>query len=78
MWMMEKNKGGRPPLYTKEQWAWIKKRRKEGYTLKEIAAFLGIDVNTVWRNIGHIDMRPKKPLELRKAEFNRLVGGRDD
>ncbi len=57
-------------LYTKKQWNWVADRRKEGYTLKELADFLG--TNQSWVSIHTRRKDILSPLEQRKSEFYAL------
>jgi DNA-directed RNA polymerase specialized sigma24 family protein len=54
-------------IYSANQWQWVADCRKEGYTLKEIAAFLDLGMGTVYLRTRN--KLPLPPLELRKAEF---------
>ena len=62
-------------IYSPEQWAWIGECYKEGYSPRELAAFLETNKNTVRC---HLPPRRERdslpPLEQRKAEFYRLAG----
>lgn len=63
--------------YSSAQWAWIDRKRKEGYTLTMLADFLGVSCETVRQNLRKInDPVPSKdelgPLD--KNEFNSLGG----
>jgi DNA-binding CsgD family transcriptional regulator len=57
-------------VYSQKQWCWIADRRKEGYTLKELADFL--DTNQSWVSIHTRKKDILPPLEQRKSEFYAL------
>lgn len=69
-YLINRNPGTRQleaDIYSAKQWQWVADRRKEGYTLKEIAAFLGLGMGTVYERTRK--KHPLPPLEQRKAEF---------
>ena len=63
--------------YTIEQWKWIARKRMEGYSMNELAEFLGVHRNTVERKLNEVTaFEPEKfkrpPLSTCIDEFNRL------
>lgn len=65
-------------LYTDAQWEWCKTKWREGYTIREIADFLGVHRQTVHRRFvadGIIvpDRYSLPPLKDYADEFNRLI-----
>lgn len=63
--------------YSDRQWAWIADRYREGYRIKDIAAFVRISRENVRRNLARMGVHPYaqdelEPLSSRKAEFNAL------
>jgi hypothetical protein len=56
--------------FNRKQWRWVAECRKEGYSLKAMAAFLGVKECAINYNIKRFRQLP--PLEDRKAEFNAL------
>lgn len=63
-------------IYTDAQWQWVADRIREGYTRKELSAFLGINRNAITNNLHRIGAYGYReclgPLEDRKEEFLRL------
>lgn len=62
---------------TEEQWRWIWDRWLEGYTLRELAEFLGLARETVRRRFQRMGLRTYakeelQNLEERRDEFNQL------
>lgn len=63
-----------PDLYSKAQWEWVAQRREEGYTLRELAEFLGVSIGCVTNHVvGYSRQLP--PLKSRVEEFNALRKG---
>lgn len=65
--------------YTPEQWQWIWERYCEGYTIKELSAFLYLHHETVRRRFQRMGRRPYHredllPLCDRREEFSALAG----
>lgn len=63
--------------YTNAQWDWVAARYREGYRIKELAEFLGINRENVRKNLARLGVHPYAqdeldPLSSRKAEFNQL------
>ena len=63
--------------YTNAQWDWVADRYREGYRIKELAEFLGINRENVRKNLARLGVAPYAhdeldPLSSRKAEFNQL------
>ena len=67
------HKPGPKGVFTEAQWEWVSDRRKEGYTVQQLADFLGVGVATVSIHTDGIDRAELIPLEKRKAEFYRLA-----
>lgn len=58
------------PLYTAAQWQWVAERYLQGYTMRELAKFLGVHHNTVAFHLQKLEVdRMLVPLEERKREF---------
>ncbi|MBP3485555.1 MAG: hypothetical protein J6J81_01845 [Oscillospiraceae bacterium] len=63
--------------YTKQQWLWVWERHCEGYTIKELAAFLGVHHETVRRRFQKMGLRAELredlvELDERRREFRAL------
>lgn len=63
--------------YTNAQWDWVAARYREGYRIKELAEFLGINRESVRHNLARLGVVPYAhdeldPLSSRAAEFNAL------
>ena len=61
-------------FFSDRQWAWIAERRQEGYSIKDLADFLGIHRNNVLRGLIRHGYLPEQrsalpPLAERKGEF---------
>lgn len=69
----ERDRPGRKSLYTDAQWAWVTERRKEGYTIQQLAEFLGVEPSTVRAHTNGPAKAELPPLGERKAEFYRLA-----
>ncbi len=68
---------GKQNPYTDAQWAWIAERYREGYRIKELAAFLGMSREHIRRHLAMLGAHPYAqneldPLSSRADEFNRL------
>lgn len=65
-----------PNIYNLSQWHWIADRANEGYSIAEIARFVGLSEKTVMNNLirikRHIPESERKPLNGMKADFNSL------
>ena len=63
----------RESIYTAAQWRWVAERYLEGYTMRELARFLGVHHNTVAEHFQKMEVeRMLVPLEERKREFMEL------
>ena len=63
--------------FTDAQWQWVVDRYHEGYPQSDLAKFLGLWRNTLFRNLQRLGAIPYgrdelEPLESRRAEFNAL------
>jgi DNA-binding CsgD family transcriptional regulator len=56
------------------QWKLVQDLRAEGYSLRQLAAFLGLNESTIRANTKAPEKVELPPLESRKAEFYRLAG----
>lgn len=70
------SRGSQNP-YTDAQWAWIAERYREGYQIKDLAAFLGMSREHIRRHLAMLGAHPYAqdeldPLESRAVEFNAL------
>ena len=59
------------------QWRWVGERWLEGYTMGELAYFLGLTRETVRRNLIRLGLRPNgrdelTPLSEREAEYKNI------
>lgn len=68
---------GKQNPYTDAQWAWIAERYREGYRIKELAAFLSMSREHIRRHLAMLGAHPYAqneldPLSSRADEFNRL------
>ena len=70
----QRGSSGQRSIYSKEQWEWVQDRRAEGYKLRQLAAFLGMNECTVRAYTKAPEKVELPPLESRKAEFYRLAG----
>lgn len=63
-------------LYTEDQWRWIADRYREGYTIYELADFVGVSYSTVAEHMRALGVLrgcyEKQPLRERAGEFNDL------
>ena len=64
-------------VLTKAQWRWVGERWLEGYTMRELAYFLGLNRETVRRGIVRLGLRPHgkaelTPLSEREAEYTHI------
>ena len=62
---------------TPQQWQWVAERWLEGYTLRELGAFVGLHRETIRRGLVRMGLRPEyksdlKPLRERRQEYERL------
>lgn len=73
----ERGSRGQRSIYSNEQWKWVQDRRTEGYKLRQLAAFLGLNESTIRANTKAPEKVELPPLESRKAEFYRLAGEGD-
>lgn len=65
-------------VLTDAQWAWVAGRWREGYTMDQLADFVGLGREAVRRGlIRHgarpIDKESLSPLEERREEFAKLL-----
>jgi hypothetical protein len=75
--MKKKSKPGNKIPFTDAQWQWVVDRYREGYPQTELARFLGLYRNTLFRNLQRLGAIPYgldelDPLEERRAEFEAL------
>lgn len=61
-------------FFTDLQWDWVADRLQDGYTINEVADFLGVHRNSIRRGlirrgIKPLDREDLPPLKLRRAEF---------
>ena len=65
-------------LLSDSQWLWVAARIREGYQIKELAAFLGLHRDTVQRGLIRMGIRMSHdelpPLAERRQEFQALAG----
>lgn len=64
-------------VLTKAQWRWVGERWMEGYTMRELAYFLGLNRETVRRGLIRLGLRPYgkdelTPLSEREAEYKNI------
>ena len=64
-------------ILTEAQWRWVGERWLEGYTMSELAYFLGSNRETVRRNLIRLGLRPYgrdelTPLSEREAEYKNI------
>ena len=64
-------------VLTDAQWRWVGERWLEGYTMGELAYFLGLTRETVRRNLIRLGLRPYgkdelTPLSEREAEYKNI------
>ena len=64
-------------VLTDAQWRWVGERWLEGYTMGELAYFLGLTRETVRRNLIRLGLRPNgrdelTPLSEREAEYKNI------
>lgn len=64
-------------VLTEAQWSWVGERWLEGYTIGELAYFLGLHRETVRRNLIRLGLRPYgkdelTPLRERETEYKNI------
>ena len=64
-------------ILTEAQWRWVGERWLEGYTMSELAYFLGSNRETVRRNLIRLGLRPYgrdelTPLSEREVEYKNI------
>lgn len=64
-------------VLTAAQWRWVGDRWLEGYTMSELADFLGLHRETVRRGLVRLGIRPCEkseliPLSEREAEYKNI------
>lgn len=70
-------------VLTEAQWRWVADRWVEGYTMGELAYFLGLNRETVRRNLIRLGLRPYgkdelTPLSEREAEYKNIKEDTDN
>lgn len=67
-------------MYSDAQWEWIAAKRAEGYSMRKLSGFLGINTDAVLKALRVRGLAPQeKPTEpLDRAEFNALAEVEDD
>lgn len=67
-------------LYSDAQWEWIGAKRAEGYSMRQLSDFLGLNTDAVLTALRVRGLVPQeKPTEpLDRAEFNALAEVEDD
>jgi DNA-binding CsgD family transcriptional regulator len=65
---------GQRSIFSPAQWEMVQNLRAEGYKLRQLAAFLGVNESTIRANTKAPEKVELPPLESRKAEFYRLAG----
>ena len=65
-------------VLTAEQWRWVGDRWLEGYTMSELAYFLGLHRETVRRGLVRLGIRPYEkseltPLSEREDEYKNIT-----
>ena len=51
--------------FSTSQWAWVKDRYREGYTIGSLASFLGVHRETVRRGLVRMGAKPRNRRILR-------------
>ena len=74
---MEEVSGMAKDVLTAAQWRWVGDRWLEGYTMSELAYFLGLHRETVRRNLIRLGLRPNgrdelTPLSERAVEYKNI------
>ena len=61
-------------MYSDAQWEWIAAKRAEGYSMRKLSAFLGLNTNAVLTALRVRGLAPQeRPTEpLDRSEFNAL------
>ena len=70
-------------FFSDEQWKWTAERYREGYSMEDLAKFMGIQRNSVRRGLIRHGFLPElrsnlPPLKDRRAEFIQLNRGVPD
>ena len=69
-------------LLSERQWFWVADRIQEGYQIRELAAFLGLHRDTIYRNLIRLGIRKYceelPPLDERRQEFQTLAAAGED
>lgn len=65
-------KRGVKSIYSDAQWEWVADRYAEGYTLRELGEFLGMDYRTVQCHVSGVRPERRLPLWQLANEFNAL------
>lgn len=67
-------------MYSDAQWEWVAAKRAEGYSMRKLSDFLGLNTDSVLTALrvrGLVPQeRPTEPLD--RAEFNALAEVEDD
>ena len=69
-------------LLSERQWFWVADRIQERYQIRELATFLGLHRDTIYRNLIRIGVcKPREelpPLDERRQEFQTLAAAGED
>lgn len=62
-------------MYSDAQWEWVANKRAQGYSMRQLSAFLGVNTGTILSALRVRDLAPQeRPTEpLDREEFNALA-----